>query len=67
VNVSEEIVSENCQMFQKKLFQNNLLRHLNVSEECPPANIDGLSIAHVLTSVNSMADADIIDSYDNII
>jgi hypothetical protein len=52
VNVSEEIVSGNGQMFQKKLFQKILLNHLNVSEECRPANIEGLSIAYVFTSVN---------------
>ena len=35
-----------------------LLKHLNLSEECPPANINGFSIGHVLPSVTSTADTD---------
>jgi hypothetical protein len=61
---SEEIVSENGRMFQKELLQKKCVseEHLNVSEECPPANIDGLSALLLMFSLllNSTVDADIL-------
>jgi hypothetical protein len=54
-NVSEEIVSEEV------CFRSILLKHLNVSEECPPANIDGLSALLMFSlPLNSMVDTDIL-------
>jgi hypothetical protein len=47
-------VSEEMWIFQKKLFQKILLKHLNVSEEFPPADIDHYEIHWVnLRDLNS--------------
>jgi hypothetical protein len=51
-NVSEEILPEKISSETFECFRRS-----------PSANIDGFSVAHVLPSVNSTADADIISSY----
>jgi hypothetical protein len=59
----QKVFKQNCKCLSKKCLskitgRRFLLKHLNLSEERPPANINGLSVGHVLPSVTSMADAD---------
>ena len=61
----QKICQQNSECFSRKCFsritgRRFLLKHLNVSEECPPANINGFIVTHVLPSVTGMADADIL-------